>query len=116
MYNRYIPQSDGSYRRRVVREQTDARPPFCQMPEPEPCDSVQEEACGSSPPVFRPQKGGSRQSFPHSKPKPVPLQSLLPRSLDTTDLLVIILLLLMSADCQEDQNTALLTMALYLFM
>ena len=44
------------------------------------------------------------------------LRHLLPRDFDTGDLLVVILLLLMSGDCQEDQNTALLTLALYLFM
>ena len=31
-------------------------------------------------------------------------------------LLVVILLLLMAGDCHEDQNSALLTLALYLFM
>jgi len=41
---------------------------------------------------------------------------LLPKNLDTGDLLVIILLLLMAGDCAEDKNTALLTLALYLFM
>ena len=37
-------------------------------------------------------------------------------ALDTGDLLVIILLLQMAGDCAEDQNTALLTLALYLFL
>ena len=41
---------------------------------------------------------------------------LLPKDLDTGDLLIILLLLLMAGDCVEDQNTALLTLALYLFM
>ena len=44
------------------------------------------------------------------------LKQLLPRNFDTADLLVILLLLLMSGDCGEDQNTALLTLALYLFL
>ena len=44
------------------------------------------------------------------------LKPLLPRDFDTTDLMVVLLLLLMSGDCQEDQNTALLTLALYLFL
>ena len=50
---------------------------------------------------------GSIQSF---------LRNLLPGDFDTGDLFVILLLLLMSGDCREDQNTALLTLALYLFM
>ena len=44
------------------------------------------------------------------------LRQLLPKNLDTGDLLIIVLLLLMSADGQEDRNTALLTLALYLIM
>jgi hypothetical protein len=31
-------------------------------------------------------------------------------------LLIIVLLLLMAGDCRDDRNTALLTLALYLFM
>lgn len=52
-------------------------------------------------------RGGSAGGF---------LQQLLPRDLDTGDLLIIVLLLLMAGDCQEDRNTALLTLALYLFL
>lgn len=44
------------------------------------------------------------------------LRQLLPKNLDTGDLLIVLLLLLMAGDCREDQNTALLTLALYLFM
>ena len=44
------------------------------------------------------------------------LKQLLPKNFDTGDLLIVLLLLVMAGDCQEDQNTALLTLALYLFM
>lgn len=44
------------------------------------------------------------------------LRQLLPKDFDTGDLMIILLLLLMSGDCPEDQNWALLTLALYLFM
>lgn len=44
------------------------------------------------------------------------LKQLLPKNFDTEDLLIVLLLLLMAGDCQEDQNTALLTLALYLFL
>jgi hypothetical protein len=43
-------------------------------------------------------------------------RGLLPRDFDTSDLLIILLLLLISGDCQEEQNTALLTLVLYLFL
>ena len=41
---------------------------------------------------------------------------LLPQGLDTADLLVILLILLMAGDCEEEKNSALLTLALYFFM
>jgi len=44
------------------------------------------------------------------------LRRLLPKNLDTGDLLVIILLLLMAGDSNDDKSNALLTLALYLFM
>ncbi len=43
------------------------------------------------------------------------LRNLLPQGLDTGDLLVVLLLLLMSSDSPKDGNTALLTLVLYLF-
>ena len=44
------------------------------------------------------------------------LKQLIPKGLDTGDLLIIVLLLLMAGDCEEDKNNALLTLALYLFL
>ena len=44
------------------------------------------------------------------------VKNLLPADFDTGDLIVVLLLLLMSGDCQEDQNWALLTLVLYLFL
>lgn len=43
------------------------------------------------------------------------LSGLLPPNLDNTDILIAVLLMLMSAD-KESQNNALLTLAFYLFM
>jgi len=43
-------------------------------------------------------------------------RQLLPKQLETADLLIILLLLLMAGDCEEDRNNALLTMALYFLM
>jgi hypothetical protein len=44
------------------------------------------------------------------------LSQLLPKDFDTGDLIVVLLLLLLAGDCEEDRSTALLTLALYLFM
>ena len=91
MYNRYIQQQDGSYRKNRMPEQPPPRP---DPPKPEP------------PPP--PSRGGqSAEGF---------LRSLLPKNLDTGDLAVVLLLLLIAGDSREEQNTALLTLALYLFL
>lgn len=107
MYNRYIPQPDGSYRRRPVQDT--APRPVLQPPAP-----------AEPPPAPAPLPRPQRPIPPRPKRNPESmgsfLRQLLPKDFDTEDLLVILLLLLMSGDCKEDQNTALLTLALYLFL
>jgi len=112
MYNRYIPQPDGSFRKNYIPDpqppRRPAHPPQQDAPPPPPeCPPPPKQEC--PPPVHRPpcQQNTGAGDF---------LRRLLPRNLDTGDLLVIILLLLMAGDCAEDKNTALLTLALYLFM
>lgn len=101
MYNRYISKDDGSFQKRSIQEQKQAPPPPVQA-SPTP-----------APPI------------PHPSPPPQPpqpqnplgfLRNLLPREFDTGDLIIVLLLLLIAGDCREDQNTALLTLALYFFM
>ena len=92
MYNRYIQQQDGSYRKNRMPEQSQPRP---EPPRQEP------------PPPPPSRQGRSAEGF---------LRSLLPKNLDTGDLAVVLLLLLIAGDSQEEQNTALLTLALYLFL
>lgn len=109
MYNRYVPQPDGSFRRSRVE---DPRPP---APKDAPCP----------PPPCMPEEP-SCPSPEKPRPKPHPgdrcdnglgfLQKLLPKDFDTGDLIVILLLLLMAGDCEEDRSTALLTLALYLIL
>lgn len=128
MYNRYVPQPDGSFRR--DRRMEPSAPPPPPRPEPEPCEEVQETSCPIEPRHCAPQ-GQSGENRPPRRPAPRPrpencprnkqsiggfFRSLLPGGLDTEDLLIILLLLLMAGDCQEDQNRALLTLALYLFL
>jgi len=62
-------------------------------------------APGSPPP--EPPRHGSAVGF---------LRQLLPKEFDTGDLIIVLLLLLMAGDCEEEKNTALLTLALYFFM
>lgn len=138
MYNRYIPQPDGSYRRsRMPDPQFHPHSPVpdCRCEEPEaapPCQMQQ-------PP--KPSIPTKPQNRPSSRPRPAAyhncqckpsksepqsdncssqvssfLRNLLPRDFDTGDLLIVLLLLLMAGDCAEDQNSALLTLALYFIM
>ena len=107
MYNRYIPQSDGTHRRRFIPDPPQPQQPPCEVPVRQP------ECSQSSPP-------------PQPKPRPCRarqeqgvggfLKNILPQDFDTGDLLIVLLLLLMAGDCQEDQNWALLTLVLYLFL
>lgn len=100
MYNRYVPQADGSYQRNRMQDTAPKKappPPPVPPPPPSPCDPV-----------------------PHQIPNSVGIgnffKQLLPQGLDTADLLIILLILLMAGDCEEDRNYALLTLALYFFM
>lgn len=118
MYNRYTPRSDGTYQRSRMQDQAPKL-------SPPPIQPQNEQA----PPPPCPPPEPPRRYAPPTRPRPRPsrepegngsitgfLKQLLPKDFDTGDLMVILLLLLMSGDCQEDQNTALLTLALYLFM
>ncbi|MBO7252941.1 MAG: hypothetical protein J6V25_10000 [Oscillospiraceae bacterium] len=119
MYNRYIPQPDGSFRRNHIPD----------PPKPKPDPPMPSTPAQIPPPLVRPPEPPVRRPLP--PPRPIPpkqkkppepvgigsfLKQLLPKNFDTEDLLIVLLLLLMSGDCRDDQNTALLTLALYLFM
>ena len=97
MYNRYVPNQDGTYHKNRVQkaeQECKSPPPAPSCPPPAPPE----------PPYRAP---GGAGDF---------LRQLLPKNLDTGDLLIIVLLLLMSGDCKESQSTWLLTLALYLFL
>ena len=116
MYNRYIPQPDGTYRRNRIddpvhkhSQQPNPPPP----PTPEPCE----------PPKPSPPCQETKPPSAHCHGSAYPNQSagrflrqLLPRDFDTGDLMVILLLLLIAGDCPEERNNALLTLALYFIM
>ena len=101
MYNRYVPQQDGSHRKNRVEEP--ARPSPAPNHPPTP---LQEALCHPQPEHKAP-SAGNMGGF---------LRQLLPKDFDTGDLIVVLLLLLMAGDKPEDRNTALLTLALYCFL
>lgn len=113
MYNRYIPQPDGSYRKNRI---PDPVPPIRNHPpttkqhaaqEQPPCPPTEPPCCEHPVQMTPPQRHNDAGDF---------LRRLLPKDIDTGDLLIIILLLLMAGDCKEEKNTALLTLALYFFL
>ncbi len=93
MYNRYIPQSDGSYRCSRVPEPSSRRQASHQAPPSRSCPPRQDYA---QPGDF--------------------LRQLLPQGFDTGDLLVVLLLLLMAGDSEKARQNALLTLAFYFIM
>ena len=90
MYNRYIPAPDGTYKKHSISDS-----PCPPAPPPEP------------PKFHKPSGNGNIGHF---------LGNLLPAGLDTEDLIVVLLLLLISGDCKDGSNTALITMLIYLFL
>jgi len=101
MYNRYIPQPDGSYRRNPMQESRQQRPPQRSSP-PQPSSP--------SPPPQPPRQPTAPESIPGF------LKQLLPQGFDTGDLIVVLLLLLIAGDSPENRNHALLTLALYFIL
>ncbi len=122
MYNRYIPQPDGSYRKNRVpeptRPQIHQRSPTPPIPKRDPCDPPKTEIPTPCPipPVEHPPCTCPRKNQGNHESITSFIKQLLPKDLETADLLIIILLLLMAGDCEEDRNNALLTLALYFFM
>ena len=102
MYNRYIPQPDGSYRRNAMPENRQAPPRHPPQPNPQPQVPP--------PPPPRP------QSSPRSEPVSGFLRQLIPQGFDTGDLIVVLLLLLIAGDSEEARSNALLTLALYFIL
>ena len=107
MYNHYIPQSDGSYRRTQQPDQRRPAPPPRPRPEPKP---EPPKECPPEPPkpvpCPPPQSPGTILDF---------FKNLLPRGLDTADLMIVFLLLLMNKD-DEGGLSPILTLALYFLL
>lgn len=104
MYNRYIPQSDGSYRKDRFPDTTSSQQKKNPQPSPSP---PQQQPADNHKEASPPQPPYSAGNF---------LKNLLPKDFDTSDLLIILILLLMSEDGQEKSGYSLLTLALYLFL
>ncbi len=109
MYNRYIPQPDGSFQCKRVEQRKPPAPKKPPQQPPCPPPPCPEKPC--PPPPCPPKEQHHRPSSPEGF-----LRNILPKDFDTGDLIVILLLLLLAGDCEDSRSTALLTIVLYLFM
>lgn len=128
MYNRYVSQSDGSFRKSRVPDAPPRRPTPPPPPPPQHHEDAPQQAAPQCPPKkperpsCPPPKPQRPSPPPRHQPEPVGmplggfLRQLLPQNFDTGDLVVVLLILLIAGDCPEDRSTALLTLVLYLFM
>ena len=112
MYNRYIPQPDGSYRRNPTQEQRANNP----RPHSTPQRTPQHTPWSAPPPPPSPAPPPPSRRPPQPEPIPGFLRQLIPQGFDTGDLIVVLLLLLIAGDSQENRNHALLTLALYFIL
>ena len=106
LYNRYVPQSDGSFQRNRINDQ--------QNQNRQQKEEKQQPVKPCPPPT-----AGSPSNVPQTSRETGAigfLRQLLPKDFDTGDLLIVLLLLLMAGDCEEEKSNALLTLALYFFM
>ena len=132
MYNRYLPQPDGSYRRQRVQEPViPAAPPPRQtnredsasapQPDRETHDQMETAAPSQERPTTRSQPQ-QREQQNQSPRRPASqsvdgfLRQLLPADFDTGDFLVVLLLLLIAGDNPDQRGNALMTLLLYLMM
>ncbi|MBE6945714.1 MAG: hypothetical protein E7459_06470 [Ruminococcaceae bacterium] len=109
MYNRYTPRQDGGFRRDRVPESSESARNHSQCPQPQP-------HCPPEHPVVE----QPRQDC--CVPSPAPsnasgfLSGLLPKNMDTGDLLMLLILLLLLNDGSESAPDPLLTIALFFLM
>lgn len=128
MYNRYIPQADGSFQKnrvpdapaQVQQNQVEAGTTQISVANDAPSVGKQEQI-NSIPRKQQVQRGGNIQRNHYGSDNTSGsvssfLKGLLPPNFDTEDLIVVLLLLLMSGNNSNDQNAALLTLGIYLFM
>ena len=120
MYNRYIPQGDGTYQRSRLPESRPPRPPRPRPPEPHRPPEPPRPAPPPCPPEPCPHPEPPCEHHPPHREEPCSalgfLQNLLPKNMDTGDLLMLLILLLLIQDGSEDAPSALLTIALFFLL
>lgn len=115
MYNRYVPQSDGSFQKQKLQE-----PQSCHSASSSVDSEIASPTVSCEPLEGIPDEPREEHCAPHQTPENHSighfLKSLFPQGLDVEDLMVILLLLLISGDKGKDGNNALFTLGAYLFL
>lgn len=109
MYNRYTPRQDGGFHRDRVPEPSEPSPPRQNASPPQGSPSSDHRTAQHSP-----QSDHGTQFSPSSASSF--LSGLLPKNMDTGDLLMLLILLLLLNDGSEDAPNPLLTIALFFLM
>lgn len=108
MYNRYIPNPDGTFRREVVPD----APLDGITPEP-----VAEESSAPNEPAVFEQAAVPQRTAEQPGPGAPAFRKMLPTAIDTGDLLVLLILLLLLVDGDEDNYlSVLLTIAAFILL
>lgn len=115
MYNRYTPRQDGGFNRDRIPERSDSPPQNQPRSHTAPNDSSP-SAEHTAPHAERAHV--HEWSDPHGKTSSATsfLAGLLPKNMDTGDLLMLLILLLLITDGSEDAPDPLLTIALFFLM
>lgn len=102
MYNRYVPNAQGSYeRQRAGTPRPAPKPPEPHPPAPTTPPSVPPQQNATKPPQIKKPNGNLFPAFR------------LPDRLDTGDLLVLLILLLLLQENDEDPLTLIITLAAF---
>lgn len=103
MYNRYIPNSDGTYTRTQVGDD----PPQQHADNPPPPDGKEAEAFSAAPlPSDKPKGGRFKQM----------MGNLLPNNMDLGDILVLVILILLLLDSDEDDFLIIIAAIIFLIL
>jgi len=114
MYHRYMPDGNGQYRRQDIPDRKSVPPvppPVPPVPPAPPVPLVPPEPIPPPPPIHAPVP-------PPPPPKPLPLpflEKLLP-GMDSGDLLLLLIMLLLLSEGTEDAVSTVMTLAIFLIL
>ena len=120
MYNRYVPQPDGSFQKQKLQEPQNCHSDPSNMNTEITAPAIACEPLSDNKTDAHSTDCTADFQVPEHYPEACGigqfLKKLFPQGLDVEDLMVILLLLLISGDKVKDGNTALFTLGAYLFL